>query len=449
MPLTEKTFHTLEAGFAFIESFTNLERTNNAPIRSYRLDRMSALLELFGNPHKTLRTVHIAGTKGKGSTGIYLASILAEAGLRTGFYSSPHVSSYTERITLAGTPFEESVYLAMINKIAARLPELAAYNLPVRPAPTTFELLTLLGFLVFREAGCTWGVIETGIGGRLDATNVIAPELCLLTPVEREHTELLGNTLPQIAGEKAGIIKSGVPAISGYQRPEVQEVFERAAAERGSPLRFLADELRAVDHRMTPEGAEASLSWRDGTRESYTLSMPGEVQAENSALAIIAGRALFPGSATLSPQVLHAGLRRARLPGRMELLTAGEERIQVVLDAAHTPVSAARLLSSFKQLFGDRGILLFGSVLGKDPEGMAAVLAPAFDHIIISTPGSFKKSDPEGVLRCFKRYRPEARLIRDPREALEAAVRVSEGREPILVAGSFYMVSEIRQLLTS
>lgn len=447
MQLAEKKFHTLEEGFSFIESFTNLERTNNASIRTYRLDRMRALLELFGNPQETLRTVHIAGTKGKGSTGIYLASILSETGLRTGFYSSPHVSSYTERITLAGTPFEESLYLATINKIAARLPELAAYNLPVRPSPTTFELLTLLGFLVFREASCSWAVIETGIGGRLDATNVITPELCLLTPVEREHTELLGDTLPQIAGEKAGIIKPGIPAIAGYQRPEVREVFERTAAERGSSIRFLSDELRAIDHRMTRDGSEASFTWRDGGSESFALSMPGEVQAENSALALIAARALFPDSRTLSPDALREGLRRARLPGRMELLAAGDEGVQVVLDAAHTPVSAARLLASFKRLLGERGILLFGSVLGKDPEGMAGVLGPAFDHIIVSTPGSFKKSDPEGVLRCFARYRADARLIRTPIEALDTAVRLSEGRVPILVTGSFYMVAEIRQLL--
>ncbi len=447
MPLTEKKYHTLDDGFAFIESFTNLERTNNAPIRTYRLDRMRALLELFGNPQETLHTVHIAGTKGKGSTGVYLASILAETGLRTGFYASPHVSSYTERITLAGTPFEESLYLSMINKIAARLPQLASYNLPVRPMPTTFELLTLLGFLVFREAGCSWAVIETGIGGRLDATNVIMPELCLLTPVEREHTELLGDTLAQIAGEKAGIIKPGVPAISGYQRPEVREVFERAAFERGSRIRFLADELRSLEHRVTQNGAEAHFSWQDGNSESFALSMPGEVQAENSALALMAARALFRDSQTLSADALHAGLRRARLPGRMELLTTGDGKTQIVLDAAHTPVSAARLLSSFKRLFGDGGVLLFGSVLGKDPEGMAAVLGPAFEHIVVSTPGSFKKSDPEGVLRCFVRYRPTARLVQHPSEALETAVRLSSGQGPILVTGSFYMVAEIRRLL--
>ena len=454
MPIVEKRFRTLDAGFAFIEGFTNLERTNNTPIRGYRLDRMRALLEFFGNPQNDLRKLHIAGTKGKGSTGIYLAAILSEAGYRTGFYASPHVSSYTERITLAGVPFEDGVYVEMINKIASRLPELRENALPLRSNPTTFELLTLLGFLVFREQGCSWAVIETGIGGRLDATNVIMPEACILTPVEREHTELLGDTLPQIAGEKAGIIKEGVPAFSGYQHPDVRAVFETTAAARNAPLRFLADELEESSIRLHPTGSEVDLRWKGGTRECFELAMSGEVQADNSALAALTVRSLFSGSGSAGPPIdteaIHRGLERARLPGRMEVLSlaAGRREVPVVLDAAHTPVSVARLIGSFRKLYPGDAVLIFGSVLGKDPAGMAAVLAPHFREILVSTPGTFKKSRPEEVWSHFVRLNDRSRLVREPNRALEAAAETAlRDGLPILVTGSFYMIAEIRDLL--
>lgn len=456
MPIAEKRFRTLGEGFAFIESFTNMERTNNTPIRGYRLDRMRALLEFFGNPQDSFRKLHIAGTKGKGSTGIFLASILSEAGYRAGFYASPHVSSYTERITLAGEPFSDDVYVEMINSIASRLPELSANALPARANPTTFELLTLLGFLIFREEGCKWAVVETGIGGRLDATNVIMPDGCLLTPVEREHMELLGDTLTQIAGEKAGIIKPGIPVFSGYQRPEVRSVFETTASARNSPLRFLADELEESSMELHPSGSKVEFHWRGSAGERFELAMPGEVQGENAALAVLAVRSLFAGEGSAGPPIdsesIRKGLSRARLPGRMEILSltaeAAPHRLAVVLDGAHTPVSVARLLGSFRKLYPGDAVLVFGSVLGKDPAGMAAALAPSFREVIVSTPGTFKKSRPDEVCSHFFKLNPRSRLVADPRLALNEAVKAaSDGGLPILVTGSFYMVAEIRALL--
>ncbi len=460
MPLVEKRFQTVDEGFAYIESFTNLERTTNSTIRNYRLDRMRSLLEFFDNPQRTLRLLHIAGTKGKGSTGLYLASILSEAGYRTGFYASPHVSSYTERITDAGAPFEDALYIEMINRIASRLVSFPRSTLPARSNPTTFELLTLLGLLTFREAGCHWAVIETGIGGRLDATNVITPEACLLTPVEREHTDILGTTLAQIAGEKAGIIKPGVPVFSGYQHPEVRTVFETAAAAMRAPIRFLDDAVVHSETLLRPDGGVVEITWRDGPVETYELGMPGEVQGENSALAVLAAKSLFSGGDQSRPAIdsesIHRGLRRARLPGRMEVVFPPvrkdtdllDRRAPIVLDAAHTPVSVSRLLGSFRKMFPVPAVLIFGSVLGKDPAGMAEILAPHFSHVIISTPGSFKKSDPKEVWNHFVGHNPGARLVPDPRLALAEALRVSGGHLPILVTGSFYMVAEIRRFLT-
>ncbi len=470
MPLISRRFTAVDEAFAYLESFTNLERETGHSVRSYRLDRMHALLDLFGNPDRSFRTIHLAGSKGKGSTAIYVASVLAAAGEKTGLYTSPHVSSYRERISLAGRFFPDELYVELINRIAARIRDLGKDVLPARGEPTTFELLTLLGFLMFREWGCSWAVIETGIGGRLDATNVVHPEMCLLTPVELEHTELLGTTLQAIAGEKAGIIKEGVPVFAGYQRPEVKAVFAATAALRHAPIRFLDQEVEDIATTLSFEATEMRIRWRGGRLEAYHLAMPGDVQAENAALAVLALRGMAGGDpvapapsgprSLFGEEALHAGLAVARLPGRMEVIQTAYGRI--VLDGAHTPVSTARLLSSFRKLFPEPSILIFGSVLGKDREGMADALASAFRSIIISTPGTFKKSDPEEVHAAFAARNPSTTLVPDPAAALAEAVRLAQvGRTapttdgahgdgaplPILVTGSFYMVAEIRRLL--
>ena len=470
MPLVSRRFTAVDEAFAYLESFTNLERGSGHSVRSYRLDRMHALLDLFGNPERAFRTIHLAGSKGKGSTAIYVASALAAAGEATGLYTSPHVSSYRERITLAGRFFPDELYVETINEIAARIRDLDKDVLPARGEPTTFELLTLLGFLMFREWGCSWAVIETGIGGRLDATNVVSPEMCLLTPVELEHTELLGTTLQAIAGEKAGIIKEGVPVFAGYQTPEAKDVFAATAALRNAPIRFLDEEVEEIQTALSFEATEMKVRWRSGRSEAFHLAMPGDVQAENAALAVLALRLLSEGDAIgpqppgagspLGEEAIRAGLTVARLPGRMEVIQTASGRI--VLDGAHTPVSATRLLSSYRRLFPEPSVLIFGSVLGKDQEGMASALASAFRSIVISTPGTFKKSDPQGVHAAFMAHNPAAVLVLDPAAALAEAVRLAqEGRAaaatgsgcgdgsplPILVTGSFYMVAEIRRLL--
>lgn len=456
MPLLGQ-FTTVDEAFGYIESFTNLEKNTSTSVRSYRLDRMRVLLELFDHPDRSFKSIHIAGTKGKGSTAIFIASVLAEAGEKTGLYTSPHVTSYKERITLAGRFFEDSLYLDTVNTIRARLSKLPSGSLPAHGSPTTFELLTLLGFLMFREVGCSWAVIETGIGGRLDATNVIMPEACVLTPVEKEHVELLGTTLPQIAGEKAGIIKQGKPVFCSFQKPEVRDVFTATAALKEAPIRFLADELTALTTRLDLEGTKMAPTWGSEPSEEYYLSMHGDVQAENAALAVLTLRSLsrmsIPGFPRITPDEIARGVVRAELPGRMEFFEgpAGP----VVLDAAHTPISAMRLLDSMRKIFPQGAVLIFGCVQGKDAEGMAAALATAFDEVIISTPGTFKKSDPPGVHALFQAKNPRTRLILSPEEAYRAAVRLAQQGSkagaplPILVTGSFYMVSEIRKLLTA
>jgi dihydrofolate synthase/folylpolyglutamate synthase len=428
--------------FSWVESFTNLER-GNLPFdkRTYRLDRMRRLLGMFDDPDRELVSVHVAGTKGKGSTAALIASVLQAAGHRTGLYTSPHVNSPFERIALTGETPRNELLMRLGGEVKSALDALPAEGMPGHFAPTTFELYTLLALLYFRGAGCEHAVIEVGIGGRLDATNVIMPLVSVITPLDLEHTDVLGDTLQKIAGEKAGIIKPGVPAFIGLQPPGTKEVFRSIGRERGSTVTFLDEETAELSTRVDAQGTSFTLRLNGEEPEELRLSMLGEFQAENAALAYLTLRRTMP---EIPIECFREGFRRTVLPGRMEVRGSAPT---IVLDGAHTPLAVTRLLSSFRAIFPGEAILLFGSVSGKRPREMAAILASAFSHVIISTPGTFKESDPEEVAEIFRSFNPSTILEKDPGRALSRARKESAGKRPILVTGSFYMISEIGRLL--
>lgn len=426
--------------FAWAESFTNLER--NLPAldkRAWRLDRMRRLLEAAGGPEAGVRLFHVAGSKGKGSTAALMAGVLTASGRRTGLYASPHVSSPLERIGVDGRPPDPALFVA-VGERARRLVDSLADRLPGGFSPTTFELLTLLAFLAFREARCDDAVIEVGIGGRLDATNVIRPEASVVTPLDLEHTDILGDTIEKIAAEKAGIIKEGVPAFVAGRPPESKDVFRRAAALRRAPLAFLDEEAEILSAASDPKGTEVALRLRGQAPVSFRLAMPGAFQAENAALAYLCLRRSRPG---ITEDQYRAGFAAVRLPARVEIAPGPPP---VVLDGAHTPLAVRRLLETFRALYPGGGVLLFGSVSGKRPREMAEVLAPAFERIVISRPNAFKPSDPQEVWAIFRAMHRGVELVEDPARALERARELAAGR-PILVTGSFYLVSEVRALL--
>ncbi|HAK47127.1 MAG TPA: bifunctional folylpolyglutamate synthase/dihydrofolate synthase [Spirochaeta sp.] len=436
-------FKTSEEAFSYIESFTNLEKTPNLTAREYRLDRMFSLLELFDQPQQAFSSIHVAGSKGKGSTSTFIAAALKANGFKTGLYCSPHVESYKERISAAGTFFEDSIYAEtaseMFNVIESSR---AADNFPGGP-PTTFEFLTLLSFLIFKKTDCEWAVFETGLGGRLDATNVILPEASVLTVIELEHTEYLGDTIALVAGEKAGIIKAGVPVFSARQKPDAEQVFRSRATDAGSKLFFPDDLIRSVSPiQVSGSFSQAfRLDYGDGSSFDVSLAAAGDFQIKNASLAVSVLKHLMPAS--FDPA---AGIAETRLPGRMELLHHPQSGIPLLLDGAHTVESARSAVRAFRQRLGEDAVLLFGAVSGKDVEGMAEQLR-GFREVVISTPGDFKKSDPDAVFDIFsKLYSAEVpvKLIKSPAEALKAAVNL---HLPILVTGSFYMVAEIRSLL--
>jgi dihydrofolate synthase/folylpolyglutamate synthase len=434
------SFRDPAAVFAWADSFTNLER-NLPPLdkRTWRLDRMRRMLDDTDSPDTAFRSFHVAGSKGKGSTAALMAASLAASGRRTGLYTSPHVSDWIERIAIDGAP-AAAVLVTAAGDRARALVEHLADSLPGGFAPTTFELLTLIAFLCFRDAGCEDAVVEVGIGGRLDVTNVISPEASVVTPLDLEHTDILGDTIEEIAAEKAGIIKQGVPVFVAGRPPGTKDIFRRAAAEHGAPLAFLDEEAEVGPVVTGPGGTSFTVRLRGERPVTFSLAMPGTFQADNAALAYLCLHRCRPA---ISEAAFRAGFAAARLPGRIEIVPSNPP---VVLDGAHTPLAVTRLLETFRQIYPDGGVLLFGSVSGKKPQEMAEILAPAFSSIVVSKPNAFKPSDPAGVWAIFHRLNPRTELHEDPDRALARARELAGGR-PILVTGSFYMVSEIRALL--
>lgn len=437
-------FTSFQEVVTYMESFTNLEKqTDHYTTRVYRLDRMHAILTHIGNPERTFKTIHLAGSKGKGSTASYLASGLTSLGYRTGLYVSPHLADYRERFTQSGTFFPDALLIEAGKELKKRLGGFSFSDRWGETFPTTFELFTAFAYLLFSLAGCQWAVIETGLGGRLDATNTITPEACVLCPIEMEHTKILGDTLQKIAYEKSKIIKHKVPCFIGYQEPEVMEVFCKEAHEQQSEVTTLSDELLAYSYAITKDGEIVEYWWKDKSHEKLTLAMMGKVQAQNCALALLVLRKLgLFGERTLE------ALQRNTLPGRFQKIA---EDPDIYLDGAHTSHSLQALLESFSSLYPSKGnTIIYGALEDKDHSHMGNLVLDHFTNIIISRPGTFKKSDIaliEQKLRLLASTRPleyDIRLLPDNKEALTTAMANVAKEGAILVCGSFYLAGGVK-----
>jgi dihydrofolate synthase/folylpolyglutamate synthase len=441
-------FASLQEAFRYLEAFTNLEKKPHPKIREYRLDRMAALLSAFDNPHQHGKIFHLAGSKGKGSTAIFLSKLLEEQGFTVGLYTSPHISSYTERISLGGLPFPEDVYLENIAAIHRFLrakepfPQLPA---DIAQEPTTFELLTLLAFLIFRQTKVDAIVLETGLGGRLDATNLVHPLATLITPIELEHTAILGTTLEAIAGEKAGIIKEGVPLFLSPQDPEAQKVFYTRAAKHHAPLYALED----FPWKPGPWRFNQGKIHRDQDSQNkdetlpLSLAMAGAFQAWNFLLALSCFLHFYPES---DPSSWQRAASLAKLPGRMEILSSAP---WIILDGGHTPRAMERLAESLQDLEDPPRTLLFGAVEGKDIPGMARVLAGHFDQIYLTRAGSFRPSDIPAMVQAFQAAGAlHIQPFPSPREAWEAIKdNPQTPKSGVLITGSFFLLGELKPWL--
>lgn len=433
--MADPSFRTVQDIYEYLLTFVNAEKGQAV---EFKLDRMRDLARRLGNPQTASPCVHVAGSKGKGSVATMVAHILEAAGKKTGLYTSPHILDFRERITRAGEFFPDGAYRDAMEELAPLVIGAEPGRFVGNELPTFFELATLLAFLVYRGQGCEAAVYEVGLGGRLDSTNIVCPEASIITVIELEHSEYLGTTIPEIAGEKAGIIKPGVPTFTGSRDPQALEVFRRIAAERKSLLRILSEEVILRELRITRSGTEVTASFRDREvfPEPVRLHTPliGEAQAENAALAALAARL---SSFRPSPEAVLEGISRASLPARFQILP-GEP--PVVLDGAHTPASMTYTARTFQSLFPGPAVLVLACAEDKRPAEMARALSAQFRKAIVTRPGTFKKSDPEATADAVRTEGFEVDLVPDTVEALRLGMeRARSEGTPLLVTGSFYL----------
>ena len=438
---------TFDDVIAFMEGFNNLEKkgTDHYTTRTYRLDRMFKLLEHLGHPERDFNTIHVAGSKGKGSTASFIAAGLQAIGHKTGLYLSPHLVDYRERFTLCGIFFDDDTLIRVGQELARRLVDFRFSDQWGELAPTTFELYTSYAFLLFSRTGCQWAVIETGLGGRLDATNTILPAASVLCPIELEHTAILGDTIAKIALEKAKIIKPCIPCFIAKQNQAARDVFLHEAASQDSKASFLDEATTAIASKATYQGQRVDIQWADGTETVLTLDMQGEVQAENCALALLTLKTL----GLYKRGTTELAMERNRLPGRMQKLDASRP---LYLDGAHTVQSLRHLFHSFNELYGHEGnTVIYGALQDKDHFHMVQEVLQQFDNIIISTPGTYKASDIGRLYEMFKeqtmfsKQQKDIKLIPSADEALRQAFDQTPQGKAILACGSFYLAGEIKK----
>jgi dihydrofolate synthase/folylpolyglutamate synthase len=405
------------------------------------LRRVSALLDRLGAPHRRYGVIHIAGSKGKGSTAAFAAATLAAAGYRTGLATSPHLHAWRERIAIDGQSVSEETFADLAERTEAAAAATEASELRLGEI-TTFELVTAMAFLAFAEAACEVAVVEVGLGGEWDATNVVDPIVSAITRIDLEHTLILGDTEPAIAAAKAGIIKPGRPVVVGAQPPGVLATIEQRARETGSPV-LAAGRDWAVDGGWR----RFDLSGPWGAWPSLTSALPGDHQLENVGVAAAAlwwaGLAGYPGGEA----AFRSAIAAAHWPGRFERIAlAGGST--VVLDGAHTPAAAAALAAALTDAYPDRpATAVLGLSADKDPAAVIAALAPAIVGLVATRAESPRAADPGAVAAAANSANLPTAIVPTVAEALARARHEAGPGGMVVVTGSLFVVAEAREAL--
>ena len=388
------------------------------------LDRIRAVLRALGNPHLAYRVIHVAGTNGKGSTCCMIEAGLRAAGLRTGLFTSPHLIEPTERIQIGGIEVSQADFARAFDVVQE-----AAEGLDLDCHPTYFETVTAMAFWLFREKNVETAVVEVGLGGRLDATNVVEPALTVITQIDLDHQNYLGDTIEEIAREKAGILKTGVPLVMAHQREAARAVIQARAESLGA-LVIDADQFPPLAMEFDDRGS------RFRTHAGIWLRCPlaGEHQVENAVTAALALEQLG-----VSPE----GIAEARWPGRIEHVAPNPD---IILDGAHNPAGARALAAYLERFYSTRKIwMIFGAMGDKAVADVARVLFPVAQQLVFTAPDSVRSLAPEKLRELAGR----GQVTQNTSEALSLAREQADGDDVIIVTGSLYLVGEARGLLSS
>ncbi len=393
------------------------------------LSHVSDLMQRLGNPQNTYHSVLVGGTNGKGSTAAMLASILSAAGLKTGLYTSPHLFDFRERIKINGSPLTSREMEALTEEIKAKCREPITY----------FEFATALGFLYFGRKEIDIAVLEVGMGGRLDATNIVQPQLSIITNVSLEHSEYLGNNLATIAGEKAGIIKENGTCLSAVRQKNVIGVLQEQCRRKKCRLLLLGRDIKV---RRAKAG---QFNYYGVCRDLKDVKLPliGHHQADNAALALGAIEVLVKKEFKIEEYQVRAGLSATKWAGRLEIIGRTPD---IVLDGAHNPagtsVLARALLSDFSF---EKLVVIFGVLNDKDARGMIRKLKDIVDVFIFTRPPGERGCDPQKLAGFVENFRGKIEMINIPGEALTRALKIAGSKDLICVTGSLYLVAEVKK----
>jgi dihydrofolate synthase/folylpolyglutamate synthase len=433
----------LDEAEAWLDGLIDLERSPDPSRARVSLEPIGQLLARIGNPERRLRVLHVAGSKGKGSTALLAEAVLGAAGQRTGTFTSPHLERWTERFRLDGAEIAGDALAEALTQLRPHVEVLRAGP----RAPSFFDVTTAAAFLCFAEAGVDAALIEVGLGGRLDSTNVVEPAVACITSIELEHVDRLGTTLAAIASEKAGIAKAGVPLVVGALAAEAAQVVEARAHALGCPLARLGHELSLT---ISEEGLEGSrFRLVDGDFEAdLALSIPGRHHAANAALAVAAVRRLGLASDDRLGQAAAVAFKGARLPGRVEICS---REPWIVIDGAHTAASARALAETLARIPRRRCHLVLSVSGGKDLEAILGALIPEADIVTVTRAEPIRSLDPKLVAEAIRGIGSgaEVRVVPNPHLALRAAREGLAPEDLLCASGSFYLAGIARRVLRS
>ena len=420
-----------------------LAAPTQAAAAKFDLENIRALAEALDHSEAKYRSVHIAGTNGKGSTAAFTESILRTAGFRTGLYTSPHLERINERVRVNGEEISDDEFADSFTKIQALIENLLATG-RLRAHPTFFEVVTALAFEHFAKACVEIAIIEVGLGGRLDATNIVTPEVSLITRVDFDHENFLGHSLPEIAGEKAGIIKTGVSLVLAEQRSNAHEVIMKRAQELGVPVCSIEKEFRAENIRFEDGCARAEIvEVKSGTRFRVAPKLRGRFQLRNALNAIGVARILWEHGTNISTAAIEEGIANTIWPGRIEKLQSEPD---VYLDGAHNPAAAKELASFLEENFaGRKVVLLFAAMRDKAVDEIAGILFPHAGEVIFTQPKISRAISAVQLGEMAGEYANRFRVSPNAEAALEEVLMQSGPRDAIFVTGSLYLVGELRQ----
>jgi dihydrofolate synthase / folylpolyglutamate synthase len=409
------------------------------------LDPIQALLDRLGHPERKFPSIHVGGTSGKGSTSTFLANILQDAGYKVGLFTKPHLDSVRERFVINGIPIGPEEIMEQLERIGRAEVE----------KPTWFELTTAIAFQYFAEAQVDFGVIEVGLGGRYDATNVIDPELSILTNVGLDHTDVLGDTIEKIAADKVGIFKPGKPIACGVVQPSVIEIVKKQSRERHADLRLIGRDFDYSEMALDEGGSRFDFDMGGECLPGLVVSMMGKHQVVNASVAAAAAMSLGKAGVMISTSAIYSGLQRTRLPGRMEIF---QNSHNILLDGAHSPPKMEALAEGLRALYTDRerviGVMSFSQ--GHNATATLAAILPLLDTVILTEfdvetdYGNKRAQEPAAVAKLVRKLNPSIHVFLepDPSRALEMARKTAGAKDMICVTGSIFLVGEIRKYLT-